>query len=100
MRKLIVLIAALTVSLVSTAAMAQSLPCDDRDKVLELLAKKYSETPVAAGVTSGGALLEVLTNSKSGTWSIIITSPQGMSCLTATGEGWRNMEQIPLGQKV
>ncbi len=98
MRKMIALIAALTVGLVSTVAMAQELLCNDRDKVLEMLSMKYKESPVAAGITNTGGLVEVLTGKKGGTWTIIITSPQGMSCLLAAGEGWRNIKQVPLGQ--
>ena len=84
-------------ALLASTAMAQGQPqCNERDNVLELLAKKYKETPIAAGVTNTGGLVEVLTDHKSGTWTIIVTTPQGMSCLVAAGEGWRNMEQISL----
>ena len=84
-------------ALVASTAMAQAQPqCNNRDNVLELLAKKYQETPIAAGVTNTGGLVEVLTDHKSGTWTIIVTTPQGMSCLVAAGEGWRKLEQIAL----
>ncbi len=84
-------------ALVASTAMAQAQPqCNNRDNVLELLAKKYQETPIAAGVTNTGGLVEVLSDHKSGTWTIIVTTPQGMSCLVAAGEGWRNMEPISL----
>ncbi len=82
-------------ALVASTAMAQP-QCNERENVLELLAKKYQETPIAAGVTNTGGLVEVLTDTKGGTWTIIVTTPQGMSCLVAAGEGWRNMEQIAL----
>ena len=82
-------------ALIASTAMAQTQPqCNERDNVLALLAKKYKETPIAAGVTNTGGLVEVLTDTKSGTWTIIVTTPQGMSCLVAAGEGWRAMEQI------
>ncbi|MFQ5774404.1 MAG: hypothetical protein ACE5GS_07815 [Kiloniellaceae bacterium] len=82
-------------ALLTTAAAAQS-QCNKRQHVLDLLAKKYKEAPVASGVTNNGGLVEVLTDAKGGTWTIIVTTPQGMSCLVAAGEGWRNMEQIAL----
>ena len=63
--------------------------CRERGEVVEHLARKYQEAPVAMGVTSGGKLVEVLTDHKGDTWTIIVTTPQGMSCLVATGEGWR-----------
>ena len=82
-------------TLVASTAMAQP-QCNERDNVLDLLAKTYQETPIAAGVTNTGGLVEVLTDIKSGTWTIIVTTPQGMSCLVAAGEGWRNMVQVSL----
>ena len=95
MRNMIAVIAALAVGLVASTAMAQqSRPqCDDRDKVLRHLARKYQETPVAGGVTNAGGLVEVLTDGRGDTWSIIVTTPEGISCMVAAGEGWRNMKQ-------
>jgi len=53
--------------------------------------KKIAEALVARGVTSGGGLVEVLTDAKGATWTIIVTTPEGVSCLVADGEGWRTM---------
>ena len=88
------LLLVLSFAFVATAASAQQPQCNERERVLELLAKKYKESPVAAGVTNTGGLVEVLTDGKGGTWTIIVTTPQGMSCLVAAGEGWRSMQQV------
>ena len=89
----------------STAAQAQTQvnrpqqQCNSRDAVLKLLSNKYGETPVAYGVTNSGGLIEVLKsvpNADDDTWTIIITTPQGVSCLMAAGEGWKAMEQLAL----
>jgi hypothetical protein len=93
-----------------TGAVALTLPfpaysqtgpqqCDERSRVLKHLAKKYKEVPVALGVTGSGKLIEVLRdNSEKGnhTWTIIETSPQGVSCLLAAGDGWRFLEETYL----
>jgi len=42
------------------------------------------------GVTAQGALVEVLSADEGETWTIILTTPQGRSCLVAAGEGWRS----------
>lgn len=81
-------------ALVSTGAAMAQPQCDQRDSVLQTLQKKYKESPVALGVTHNGGLVEVLSTGNGTTWSIIVTTPQGMSCLVAAGEGWRAMEQI------
>ena len=97
MRKILVLGAAL--ACFSSAALAQPQQCSERDQVIKLLADKYREGPVAFGVTNNGGLVEVLKSaphSKDDTWTIIITSPKGVSCLVAAGEGWRAMELMAL----
>ena len=65
--------------------------CNPRADVLAHLAKKYREVPVAIGVTNKGALVEVLTTADGKTWTIIVTLPNGTSCLVAAGEGWRSV---------
>ena len=81
-------------AIVSTSVATAQPQCDQRDSVLEVLQQKYKESPVAIGVTHNGGLVEVLSTGNGTTWSIIVTTPQGMSCLVAAGEGWRAMEQI------
>lgn len=84
----------LSTALVLASASAMAAPqCNSRATVLQLLAQKYSEAPVAVGVANNGGLVEVLSTGDGQTWSIIITSPKGMSCLVAAGEGWRMFEE-------
>ncbi len=79
---------AVAVSLVSSAAMAQ-VSCDQRDKIVEWLAVKYKEAPIASGVSSTGSLIEVLSTHDGETWTLIVSSPDGDSCLIGSGQGWR-----------
>ncbi len=89
----------------SGPAWAQGAPaaCGARDGLLSQLARKYGEVPVAIGVTGGaggGALIELLTAKDGLTWTLIRTSPQGLSCLIASGEGWRPLVPVPGGPSV
>ncbi len=70
-------------------AHAQTQLCGQRASVIGSLAEKYREAPVAIGVTSTGGMVEVLTTSDGTTWTIIMSNPNGTSCLVAAGEGWR-----------
>ncbi len=72
----------------SFEAAAQSA-CKPRTDVVGHLAKKYGEAPVAIGVTNKGGLIEVLTTGDGDTWTIIVSMPNGTSCMVAAGEGWR-----------
>jgi hypothetical protein len=70
-------------------AAAQGVPtaCAKRDALLSQLANRYGEVPVAIGVADG-RLVELLTAKDGITWTIILTTPQGVSCLIASGDGW------------
>ncbi len=85
--------------MLTSPALAQQ-QCTERDKVLKRLASKYQEVPVAMGISTAGGLVEVLTSEKTGTWTIIVTNPQGISCLVASGEGWRGMEAKQQGHVI
>ena len=76
-------------ALAQTQTQAQH--CDQRAKVLGHLAQKYHEAPIAVGVTSSGGIVEVLTTGDGQTWTIILSDPNGTSCLIAAGEGWRTL---------
>ncbi len=77
--------------LLATEAAAQST-CNQRQDVIGHLATKYGEAPVALGVTNKGGLIEVLTTGDGNTWTIIVSMPNGTSCMVAAGEGWRTKD--------
>ena len=60
----------------------------DRAVVVEQLAKTYAEAPRALGITADGAVLELFTAGDGETWTIVVTLPNGMSQIVATGEHW------------
>ncbi len=77
---------ALAISLVAVPADAQ-LPCDNRSELVTHLDLKYHEVLTGTGVTSDGRLLEVFA-SKEGSWTALVTRPDGHSCIIAHGEDW------------
>ncbi len=85
----------------SDPALAQGTPalCRARDGLLSQLESKYGEVTVAIGVADG-QLIELLTAKDGITWTIILTSPKGLSCLIASGEGWRPLAPVPPGPTV
>ncbi len=82
-----VLILVVTFILFGANASAQ-VPCNQRAEIVTELAGKYKEVPVAIGVNSKGHLVEVLSSEHGRTWTIIVTSPDGMSCVVSVGEDW------------
>lgn len=85
-------------STMPSAAQAQMV-CDDRGTVVSTLDKGYSEKPVSMGLSSNGAVVEVFV-SETGTFTIIMTRPSGLSCLVAAGENWEDLPERLVGAKI
>jgi len=78
-------------SVIAPAALAQPV-CGSRQSISESLKKSYTEAPISMGLTSGGGVIEVFSSPK-GTWTLVITQPNGMSCLIAAGQDWETLPQ-------
>ncbi|MFN3614512.1 MAG: hypothetical protein ACK4WC_08130, partial [Rubrimonas sp.] len=50
---------------------------------------KYGETRRAAGLQNRGSVTEIFASEKTGTWTIIVTRPDGVACAVAAGEAWQ-----------
>lgn len=74
------------------SATAQTV-CNERTKFVDQLAGKYSENTVALGLVNNGSVLEILASNK-GSWTILVTKPDGISCVVATGEAWEAVPSI------
>lgn len=75
------------------AAPALAFPaCGKRDEVLGVLKDSYAEAATASGVADDGNLMEIV-SSPEGTWSLLVTRPDGVSCLIAAGERWKGLPQ-------
>jgi hypothetical protein len=85
-----VLVAA--ISLPASAQQQQQPACAKRNDVLKHLSAKYTEAPVALGLANNGGVIEVLSSKTGSSWTIIITMPEGPTCMVAAGENW---EKIP-----
>lgn len=81
-------------ALVASSASAQTL-CGERQNFISHLGKNHKEATTAMGLTSSGKVIEVLTSEK-GSWTIIVTNPDGRSCLVAAGEEWEAVKRIAM----
>jgi len=70
--------------------------CEDRTVVLRQLSSRFREAPVAMGLATNGAVLEVLSSGEGTSWTIILTGADGISCVLATGESWQERDQVSL----
>lgn len=72
---------------VTLPAQAQPMNCAERTDIIRKLAN-YQEEAEAIGLNKDGTLLEVFV-SPQGTWTVLLSSPQGQSCIAAIGEAWQ-----------
>jgi len=82
----------------STSSQAQVM-CGDWKEMTTALKAKFEESPVSKGLTATGSLVEVYA-SKKGSWTIVVTSPKGQSCLVAAGEYWESLPKIVNGESL
>jgi len=93
--------AMVTVSAATTAEARQARQvCDKRTDVLTHLSKKYSEKPTAVGVTANGGIVELLSEKDGKTWTLIVTMPNGISCLIAAGSDWVTSTPKQVGDRI
>jgi hypothetical protein len=67
------------------------LACNSHDKLVEMLGSTYTEAPNAFGLQANGHLLEVFVSRKSGSWTMVSTRPDGVSCIVAAGQHWQDL---------
>jgi hypothetical protein len=95
------LTAAVLVGVLGLASSAAAQPppqaaltpaCHNHADLAEMLNQKYAERPSALGVQANGHLVEVFAANDGTSWTIVVTRPDGWSCIVAVGENW---EMLP-----
>jgi hypothetical protein len=80
-------------SLTQAPVLAQGGQCGPRDAVVSHLATKYSETRRSIGLAANNTVMEVYASAETGSWTITVTTAQGMTCLVASGQGYEPVEE-------
>ena len=89
LRSITILLGILFVIYPFSPATAQQA-CGKRDTFMVKLEENFAERPIAMGLTDKGSVLEVFA-SKSGSWTFLVTMPNGMTCVVASGQRWVNL---------
>lgn len=75
-------------------------PCGPRAAVIARLAEGFAETRRGIGLASDNAVVEVFASATTGSWTIIVTLANGMTCLIAAGENYETVsEPLPAAGK-
>ncbi len=84
---------ALFMVILAQPAIAKFQQCLPHELMMKSLARQYSEAPRAIGTVTQKRIMEVYV-SKAGSWTVILTTPDGTSCMIAAGQDW---EDVPNG---
>lgn len=83
------------------AALAAALPvtaqqrnmCAQRDTVIGKLANDFGETRRSMGLAANNGIIEVHASESTGSWTITVTHPNGLTCLLAAGQSFEQIEE-------
>lgn len=93
----LLIIAGLAGATVATPALSQQSgaveqPCANRNHVAGQLRDAFGERMVGSGLASNGVLFELYVG-PAGTWTLLVTTPDGSSCLAGAGEAWEPLPE-------
>ena len=63
--------------------------CGKRADMVRQLDEKYGETRRSMGLAEGRGVVELYASEETGSWTILITSPQGTACMMAAGQAFQ-----------
>lgn len=92
---IIILLTVLNLFIMSNYVFAQSgQNCAPRQMVVDRLASKYGETRRSMGLGANNAVVEIFASEESGSWTITITSANGVTCLVASGQAFEELKEV------
>ena len=88
-RRAVLSVVSLLLTLAAPAAAQQLGPCAPRADAVAKLAAGYGEVQAGIGLGAGGRSVVELYVSESGSFTILVTQPNGLACIAAAGDGWQ-----------
>jgi len=85
--------------LIPAVAQAQQ-NCAARDSVVKSLETSYGENFAGGGMQNAQRIFEVWFSEEKGTWTILMTSADGKSCIMASGTNWREGDGVKVPQGI
>lgn len=81
----------------ATQTQAEPVNCAERALIVSRLAEHYGESRQSIGLSNDNTLVEVFASRDTGSWTIAITQPGGLTCLVAAGQAYQYVNE-PLAQ--
>jgi len=70
--------------------------CAERNSIVSGLGDKFGETHIGGGLQSETQMVEVWMSQSTGSFTILVTTPDGQSCIVSSGKNWTSFEPRPL----
>ena len=77
-------------ALAPPAAAQNLIMCAERVGLIKVLQEKYQELPRGAGLQGPERMIEIWTSSETGSFTVLVTRPDGISCVVASGSYWQD----------
>lgn len=74
-------------AIVSAPQPASARPCAPRDEIIRQLSTDLQQKRKAFGLTQAGLLAEFFVSDE-GAWTLIFSTPKGISCVMDSGSHW------------
>ncbi|MBM9594813.1 hypothetical protein JM664_09900 [Rhodobacteraceae bacterium MCCB 386] len=75
------------------ALSQETTTCAPREIVLQKLSDRWGEIRQSVGLGRGNRIVEVFASGDTGTWTILATSPSGLSCVVAVGTAFEALSE-------
>lgn len=70
--------------------------CAERGQIIERLKDLYGEYQIGIGLQENRSAVEVFLNPTFRTWTFALTTPNGTTCLIASGQYWEVTNNLPI----
>ena len=77
----------------NNAVYATPANCTARAVMVEKLNERFGESRQSVGLTPGGQAIEMFAHPETGTWTILLISPNGTSCMMASGHAYEALNE-------
>lgn len=85
-------------TLATVPSVKAQTACGPRELLVTRLEGSFGEARMGAGLQGDTSMFEIWASSDSGSWTILVTNTDGISCVMAAGENWQDMPAMPAKQ--
>ncbi|MEM1386855.1 MAG: hypothetical protein AAF748_12950 [Pseudomonadota bacterium] len=93
-KRIVLGVSILGMTAMASPVLAQFSQCAPREKMVETLASKYGEVLAAGGLRGEKHVVEIWAAPDTGSWTAIVTTAQGISCVMASGTHWHQEKRV------